>query len=163
MTEPYIVAEVNQDSLNKVLVTLSVLGRNDVFSEELLNEIGEYIKFKIKERTLEGRDVSGNAFTPYSDAYKAYREIHGRPTAWVDLFFTGSMQGSMTHEVDGNSGEVKVFFMNTQDKSGASNPEKAFYLNEERNFFGVSEEEIEEIRDIVQEYIEDLIENGNLR
>ena len=45
----------------------------------------------ILRRTNEGQGLKG-AFKPYSENYALFRELHGRPTAVVDLNFFGDMQ-----------------------------------------------------------------------
>lgn len=120
---------------------LTVLGRS------LMTDIGFFLMTRIKERTLAGRDVEGNPFAPYSARYAFFRQKKGRPIDKVDLFFTGSMQSSMTHEATQDS--VRVFFMPTQDRSGASNPAKAFWLNKKRRFFAISEQDRKDITGVV--------------
>ena len=120
---------------------LAVLGKT------LMTEIGFFLMARIKERTLGGKDVEGNPFKPYSAGYAFFRQKKGRPIDKVDLFFTGSMQSSMTHEATQDS--VRVFFMPTQDSSGTSNPAKAFWLNQKRRFFAMSDQDQKDIGGLV--------------
>lgn len=130
-------------------------GLDLINNQDLLEEIAQYAMFSIKKRTLAGKDVNEENFIPYSPRYMLIRASAGRPINKVDLFFTGSMQASMTSDITGNS--VRLYFLNTKDRTGTSNPLKAFFLNEDRNFFALSENDVQEIINIVEEYIRNLI------
>lgn len=140
--------------LPEVLASLNRLQRG-IFNERLMTEVGLLAMARIKKRTLEGRDVEGTPFTPYTHSYRLFRLKTGRPSTNVDLFYTGSMLGAMTFDPD--SSAVDVYFMNTQDSSGTENPKKAFFLNESREFFALSEDDIDDIMDIVDQYFTRLI------
>jgi hypothetical protein len=47
-----------------------------------------------------------------------------------------------------------LFFHNTSDKFGASNPEKAFRNNENREFFAMSADDIAGMEKIIFDYID---------
>lgn len=128
----------------------------------MFDEIGHFIQFTILKRTSEGLDVEGVPFTPggpggkaYSISYEKVRQEKGLPIDHADLFFTGSMLGSMTYE--SSSRHARVFFMNTSDRKGMSNPAKAYYNNELREFFGLSAKDVRKIYKIAEDYID-----GNL-
>lgn len=121
----------------------------------LFVEVGEFMRFRIQARTAEGKDVDGKDFEPYSDAYKAYRTKTGHPSDKVNLFFTGSMLSSMDFEVSRK--RVDLFFQNTSDPDGVSNPMKAFFLNENRTFFSLSDDDVKGIMAIINRYYEKLI------
>lgn len=121
----------------------------------LMEEIAQYSMTQIKKRTLSGQDVDGHLFKPYSDKYALFRREKGRPTGKVDLFFSGSMFSSMTSNID--SREIRIFFMNTSDRNNSRNPLKAFFLNQERNFFALSENDVRGIIEIIEEYLSNLI------
>lgn len=127
----------------------------NLFSRNLMSEIGIFAMFSIKRRTAEGRNVRGQFFKAYSPKYKLFREKAGHPTGKVTLFFTGSMMASMTHSA--TEMEAEVFFQNTSDRSGVSNPLKAFALNEERRFFALSKKEQDQIAEMVGDHINDLL------
>jgi len=121
-----------------------------LFANRLLQEIGMFAMKSIKERTIRGKDVHGESFRDYSPSYSLFRQEKGYQTSTVDLNLTGSMFSSMTYETE--IGSVKIFFMNTQDPSGSSNPEKAFYLHEDREFFALSSQDVEGIKDIINDF-----------
>ena len=127
-----------------------------VQSKKLLSEIGSFELNKIKTRTLQGKDANGNDFDPYTDQYAKYREKAGYSTEPVDLFLTGSMSASMTFDTSGN--QVELYFLNTTDKTGARNPLKAFFLNQDRTFFALSKEDIKQIKKIVQDFIKGILQ-----
>jgi len=140
--------------VSKKIDKISAFLTSPIYFKPLLDEIGQFAMTKIKVRTEEGRNVSGRYFKPYSKLYKKFREEHGHPTNRVNLTFTGSMLASMTYDIKPGDGgpSVKVFFLNTEDETGTKNPEKAFFLNEERRFFALSENDIKEIKKTVKSY-----------
>jgi len=113
----------------------------------LMGEIGMFLMTRIKTRTAAGVDVNKSAFKPYSASYAFFRQKKGRPIDKVDLFFTGSMMSSMTYTTTAD--QTRVFFAPSQDRSGQSNPAKAYYLNQKREFFGISEEDRKQIGSLV--------------
>lgn len=127
----------------------------ELLNSQLMGEIGEYIIFAIEQRTGKGKDVEDRNFTPYSPRYKLFRQRTGHPVDKVNLFYSGSMMSSMT--MDQTDDEVRVFFMNTQDKSGASNPLKAYFLNKDRRFFAISVKEQGKIVQMVRDNAEELL------
>lgn len=149
------VAPVQAIGLQRLIKRFRYFGQQ-VFSERLMNEIGMYAISQIQIRTAEGKDVEGKPFSPYSERYRLFRKKKGRPVDKVNLFFTGSMMSSMTHEATEDT--AKIFFMNTPDKSGVSNPLKAWALNQKRSFFALSRQDQQEIERLLQEHIEALLE-----
>lgn len=129
--------------------------QSSIFSRALMTEIGLFAMTRIKTRTVEGKDVDGTPFKPYSPRYAMFRQEYGHPINKVNLTFTGSMLSSMTFNPDAD--RVQLYFLNTTDERGGRNPEKAFFLNEERRFFALSREDIEDIVDIVERYYRRLI------
>lgn len=119
--------------------------------KQLMGEIGMLLMTRIKTRTLAGKDVDNSPFAPYSAKYAFFRAKKGRPIDKVDLFFTGSMQSAMTYmETDS---WVRVSFLPTQDRTGTSNPGKAFWLNKKRKFFAMSNEDRREIWKLISDAI----------
>ena len=123
---------------------------DDLFSEELLTELGEFFVFKIKERTAEGKDVDGNLFAKYSPKWAAFRAATGHETDPVNLFFSGSMLGAMQVEALPDDKQVRIYFMDTEDKTGAKNALKAKGLNDYRKFFDLSSDEVEASLEIIK-------------
>jgi len=120
-------------------------------TSDLMGEIGTFLNFSLLNRTSEGEDVHGVPFEPYSTSYERLREAKELPTN-VDLFFTGQMLSSLTYEK--TKDQVKLFFMNTPRKdSESSNSEIAFYVNEIREFFGISAEERTAIAGMVEDFM----------
>lgn len=140
--------------LNELIARLDDVSQN-VFERRLMAEIGEYIIFRIEKHTAQGKDVEGRNFEPYSPRYKLFRRKTGHPVDKVNLFYSGSMMSSMTRTETDN--ESKVFFMPTTDRSGASNPLKAYALNKDRRFFAIGVVEQQKIIDMVREHAEQLL------
>jgi len=78
-----------------------------------LYKLGRRAVHMIKRRTKQGKDADEKMFKPYSDAYSAYRERHGRNTDKVDLSYTGKMMASLTAVPA--DGAALVRFKNSND------------------------------------------------
>jgi len=136
--------------LRDVILDLLFL-RTHIESEPIMREIGLFLTSQIQIRTAEGRDVHGEPFEPYSEGYAELRRRSGRSANKVNLFMTGSMMSSMDFNTTENT--VELFFQGSKDPTGMSNPEKAYYLNENREFFAVSEEDRIRVREIIRNHI----------
>ena len=130
---------------------------DSIFSKRLMSEIGIFAQTAIKTRTLTGKDADGADFAPYTPKYAVFRKLKGRPINKVDLDFTGSMLASM--DIDPTENQLDIFFQNTEDEFGGKNPIKAFFLNQKRNFFALSNDDINTIMKIVEQYYKRLIES----
>jgi hypothetical protein len=126
--------------------------RYNIADKRVMSEIGLFFITKIQKRTAEGKDVDETPFTPYSPAYRRKREKNQRSGTKVNLFWTGSMMSSMTLNADKDS--VKLFFQNTTaPNTKTPNPDKAFFLNQERRFFAISESDRQGALDIIDNHI----------
>ncbi len=125
------------------------------FTEDMLSEIAIMIMGQIKDRTVDGVDVDGRSFTKYSDSYAKWRKKEGYSTSPVDLTFSGHMLSAMTST--STAKEAKIFFMDTKDTKNVSAPDKAFWNNEDREFFGLSKNDEKLVMRIVDDYYERLI------
>lgn len=133
-------AKIEVVGVNALQRRFKILG-DAIGNTQALYKVGNLLMTKIKERTAEGRDVEGKYFKGYSDQYAFFRKKKGLPTAKVDLFFTGSMMNSMTFSVNPIQSEVRIYFSPGTDKKGQSNPAKAYWNQQRRNFFGVAKED----------------------
>lgn len=125
------------------------------FMRRMLSDIGMFGLKRIKERTLSGEDAQGIDFKPYADQYAKERAKAGFPVKPVDLTRSGSMLSAMTY--DTGKEHIDFFFMNTSDPTGAKNPEKAFYLQQDREFFALSKSDIKGMLKIVDKYYNKVI------
>lgn len=141
----------NLDLINSSLKKLS----GKINDKEIKNKIANFFLTTIKERTLKGYDVSGEAFEEYSPRYSLFRQKKGLPTYLVDLFFTGSMMASMTYEV--NEASIRLFFQPTKDRKGVFNSLKAYWLNQKREFFSLSNDDISNAVNLYEKYIKEVI------
>jgi hypothetical protein len=126
-------------------------------NEKLLENVGPFLNFQILQRTAKGVDYEGKQFKPYSEGYKKRRKKAGRPVNKVDLNFTGSMLSAITQDNIPNG--LSLFFLNTKDKFGTSNPDKAFWNQQDRKFFAVSAKDILAVEKIILDEINGVI-NG---
>jgi len=120
-------------------------------STKLMAEIATFLITNIKLRTARGEDVAGQAFEPYSNKYAMFRQKKGHPTNKVSLFFSGSMLSSMDYKA--TSDKATLYFLSTEDKTGTSNPNKAYWLNQKREFFALSDGDMREVEDMVDDEI----------
>jgi phage gpG-like protein len=127
------------------------------FDKGLMLEVGFFIVTSIELRTARGVGADGERFAPYSPRYKLFREKKGHVGDIVNLQYTGSMLSSMTQDADED--KAHVYFMNTVDEFGMSNPAKAFFIHEDqdRKFFAISVDEQDQIVKMVQQHFQDLI------
>lgn len=136
----------------KPLTNLFQVLVRDLSTKRVMSRIGNYVMTTIKQRTAEGVDVNYNPFKPYSDAHQKARAAKGLPTNVVDLFFHGTMMNAMTFDADDD--RVRVYFMPTVGKDAKGKPskakssEKAYYLNEQREFFALDAADLEAARQI---------------
>jgi hypothetical protein len=140
--------------IGRITKALDLIQKN-LFSKKLSTEIGMFAMFRIKKRTSEGKDVDSQDFEPYSPAYAKFRRAEGHPADKVNLFFSGSMLSSMSQRE--REKETTIFFLPTKDQNDVSNPEKAFWLNQKREFFALSEEDIRLINRIAEDYYQRIV------
>jgi hypothetical protein len=148
------------EGINELLSTMT-RSSEGLIDKEFMGEIGSYLVFKILDRTSKGKDVEGDNFEPYSPKYRLFRMKNNRPVNIVNLFFHGSMLASLTYsEYDQ---KVEVYFMNTFGKtpsgkpSKVSNAQKAYFLNQDREFFGISKEEERAIRQMIIRHVANVL------
>ena len=89
----------------------------------------------IREKTKKGIDIRSRRFAPYSEGYLKKLQRENKPTA-VDLFYTGTMMGSLTPSMVKKTGKHKV----TLAFSRKEEIDKAFFnqvtTDPQREFFG---------------------------
>ena len=133
----------------------------DMSTERVMSRIGNFVMLRIKDRTSQGLDVDMQAFTAYSTGHQAVRAAKGLPTNIVDLFFHGSMMNAMTYDADDD--RVRIYFSPTTGKdargkpSEVKNPAKAYYLDQERNFFAMSLTDMQTAQKIALDEIDRLL------
>lgn len=136
----------------KLQLKLNKVERAIVKNGRLMGQIGELISTRIKERTAKGIGADNKTFPPYSPAYKRWRgDKMKRPVDKVDLFLTGSMFSALTHTA--RDDQATIFFMDTVDRYGGRNPQKAFFNQETRNFFAINAADVAEIERMVRDYL----------
>ena len=118
-------------------------------NKAVLAEIGTYLQGAIKFRTQdEHTDIFGRKFKDYSHGYKMFRQRKGYGTE-VDLTLTGGMFAALRYTATDDY--VRVFFgAGSSRGTDTQHPAKAFYLQEERKFFGISDEDVREILRLYQ-------------
>jgi hypothetical protein len=133
----------------------------DMSTKRVMSRIGNFAMTKIKDRTSEGKDVDMSPFVAYSAGHAKVRAAKGLPTNVVDLFFHGTMMNAMTFKATDDT--VRLYFLPTAGKTAQGkpasirSPEKAYYLNEQREFFALSDKEMNEAREIALREIDQLL------
>ena len=146
--------EIKIVGLKRLTVKLARMGK-DIGNARLMGQIGAFVNLGIKTRTARGENMDGRTLLDYTPEYAKRRSKAGHPVNKVNLFFTGSMFSALTY--DAEKYQVTSFFMNTVDKYGGRNPEKAFFNDELRPFFGLSDADIDEIESMVKAHLEKLL------
>ena len=99
----------------------------------------------INQRTLDGEDVDGKTFLPYSEEYAKKK---GVSTESVDLFLTGKMLDAI-EVVDSTTDTVSIGITEEEEAK------KSFYHNvdasKKREFFGITKNEAERIASKIKE------------
>ena len=126
-----------------------------IFAKMMMGDIGMFAMGRIKKRTIAGEDVDGIDFKPYNPMYANERVKAGYKKSPVDLTRTGAMLSAMTYDESKRS--VNIFFMNTADENNVRNPAKAFWNNEDREFFALSDSDVKGIMKIVKRYYDKLM------
>jgi len=146
--------------LKPVTDLLRVLVR-DMTTKGVMSRIGNYVMSSIKNRTADGVDVDMERFKKYTTGHSKVRAIKGLPTNVVDLFFHGTMMNAMTHEATDD--RVVLYFLPTTGKdakgkpSNVKSPAKAYYLNEDREFFAMSDKDKDGAQDMVIKELDNLL------
>jgi len=150
--------EVRVKGLRELVIKLGKVAKALKGNSYLMGQVGAFVQTEILTRTAKGVDADGNPFDPYSPGYLVQRAKEGRPTDVVDLFFTGSMLSALTY--DEAPQQVTLFFMDTTDKFGMRNPEKAYYNQQLRDFFAMSAKDVAAVQDMVSKYIAKALKKG---
>lgn len=104
--------------------------------------IGEYVNTSIKLRTAEGEDVHGNDFADYSEGYRAYKsKTHVLDI--VNLQFDNDMLGAMLSDSDNES--ATIYFADEVNRTKAMAHNNGTTRLPQREFFGVSDNELKRI------------------
>jgi len=118
-------------------------GIENALDRQLADEAAEIV-----QRTQGGHDVDNRSFAPYSAPYLKVRRDKGRGSR-PDLTFTGSMLNSITHTVTRVGSEIigTIFFSSSAEALKAKGNIKS------RKFFGLSKEQIINLRNAISRAI----------
>jgi len=143
-------------------------------SQEMLNKLGLAAERRIRKRTRQGKSVEGDRFqTPADETLGAYSESHGKrredkglPTGRINLSFSlyDGMLKQMTYDVARDLDGVTLYF------EDAEKAEIASYITEQGigtsgvtyNFFGLNDDDQEEIGKIIDEHLTDALDLADL-
>lgn len=148
---------IKAEGLNKLISKFRRRERG-VLSEQIMGEIATYLIQAILRRTEQGVGADRQHFKPYHPKYRLFREETGHQGTPVNLHYTatGGMLSSMTFKATAEQAEI--FFMPTSvPGQKVTNPQKAFYNQQSRDFFGISVHEQDQIREMVREYIHNIL------
>lgn len=136
---------------------------NELQSRAQLNKLGLGIIRKIKDRTRQGVFLEGA--TPghesYSEGHRKKREKAGLPTGFVSLEFDDidGMLQKVDHVVFADLGKVEIDITDPEKKkiAGYHHESGAGRSRVKRPFFDVSEDEAEDLRELVAEDLAGII------
>lgn len=127
----------------------------DLFvSQSLWNEVGLEAVNRISQRTDQGKGYQGRSLGEYSDGYKRKRAKAGKPIDRVYLQWDGTMMNSLTHKVLRSGVGLTAKTAEEEQKmrwlgiEGAGTNRKTF------PFLGLSQQDLAEIQDIIDDHIE---------
>lgn len=137
--------------------------RRRLVSAAFIEALGNEAKRLVLERTSEGIDEDGAAFSPYSERWKKERERQGRDGSRPDLNFTGDMLRALGVDTDAATGTATVSF-----SGNATEGEKAYFhevagagkARVKRRFMGLSEGAAQRIEGLAGALIERALNNG---
>lgn len=100
---------------------------------------------EIVERSKQQRDVRGSTFKSLTPQYSKYKTSKGR-RAVPDLTFSGKMLGAITSKVQDLGKQLlgKIFFTSAAEAAKAQGNMKT------RDFFGLSESQVQKITDTIK-------------
>ena len=105
-----------------------------------LGRTAEFLIGLIKQRTARGISADGNSFTPYTEAYKTFRQQAGRQTQYPDLNFSGQMLSNITQKSEPDY--AVIYFANKfQNVKALGNQKK-------RKFFAIGSKEIQPVMNV---------------
>ena len=145
--------------LKDILRKFGLLSRK-LENRALMGEVGEYVIAKIQARTQDGVDADETPFKPYSPKYALFRTENNRDADPVNLTWFGTMMSSMTYDADRD--KVTIFFQNIdapnppKGEGSTPVPVKAYFLNQERRFFAMADEDVEFIGRMFRKYLNNL-------
>jgi len=120
----------------------------------LFKDIGIVITDGIQQRTAAGIDYLKNTFSPYTEAYKKWKQRKGLYTGKVNLKVSGHMLGSLVSKPEPK--QVEITFSNTKAMETA-------YYNEEgrkpRVFVSIPPDVEKQIDKMIDKRIDELL-NG---
>lgn len=117
--------------------------RTKSFQAACQNAVDEII-----DRTQnQGRDYTGRPFEKYSERYAAKRQSEERRVSPPDLTYTGEMLEALKVKFEslGNGRELAEFYFST-----ASAAVKARFVNDAREFFRLSREQLATIKNKIR-------------
>ncbi len=152
---------------------------NPLVSPEVMREVGALVTRLIRTRTMAGRDVTGQAFAPYTPDYAAKKAKEGLGTT-PNLTVSGRMLNDMGVTNVG-PGTVSIGFTSSggstrgkgltliQRSRAVGAEDKARYHDvlgagksrTLRKFLGLTPEETAMVRERVARYLDDLVRRAN--
>ena len=146
--------DINDEALREQLRRLSAFFGSE--SRELLEQLGFFAETQILTRTIEGKDFQGAAFEGYSAGYAKRRKAKGRPVSKADLFFSGRMQGLVTHKV-GSDSSVRLFIAGGHQAMIGAAHHFGRGRVPQREWFDLNDQDIDQIHDMVVKAVEKII------
>lgn len=130
----------------KLRINLKKIFGTEIKSESIRQQMVLDIVDKIVKRTEGNRDVFGNAFAPYSKAYKKSLDFKAfNKSNKVNLTLTGDMLASID-AIKTSASEIEIGFVDPTEAQKASGHIKGIGRLPVRDFFGLTQKEINELK-----------------
>lgn len=137
----------------KLRINLKKIFGAEIKSESVRQQLVLDIVDKIVARTEKGKDINGSSFVPYSKAYKKSLDFNAfNKTSKVNLRLTGDMLNSID-AIQTSPTEIEIGFIDEDSKLKASGHIKGSGKLPIRDFFGLTDKEIRELK---REYEQDV-------
>lgn len=154
--------DVSENGSQRLSLALDALS-SGIVDKALMTELGEYAMFRVKARTMQGKDASNQPFKPYSKDYAFFRESKGHQTSPVNLFFRGHMLAAM--DVDADDTNATIFFNDQQQAAKAHGHHHGSAKTglPERAFFALSDDDVDQLKQIITERIDKQVKDLGLK
>jgi hypothetical protein len=128
--------------------------------DDLKEMIGQAIIDKIKERTAAGADINGEAFKGYSKTYKESLEFKAAGKGNnVNMRLSGDMLELMDFSINGNT--IKIGWDDVEQSKKAHGHITGGGFLPKRNFFGVTNDDLKDIKKDFLNALKDKVSDEN--
>jgi hypothetical protein len=137
-----------------------------VQNQRIMHKIGLAARFIIRDRTMQGKDIYGKSFQPYTRAYTRKRQRHNLSVHPVTLTWDphSGMLKKIKHKVTDKFSSVRIYFTDSEKEQLARYHNYmgvAKKVQNLRKFWGFTEKEEREFYDAMGESLLDMMNGRN--